>query len=561
MEAKKQSSNDQLLRAIMEYYPISVIELELNGKIANANHHTCELTGYEEHELIGMDYRLLLSDEKIHANKCIEERLVQGMATQKATYFDDKMGLRIDLQMVIYPLMMDDRLERVVLISQDVSDRRRVNDRIRYMSYYDDMTGLPNRRLFLERLTDLLDATRSADVGVAVAYMDLDRFKLVNDSFGQDFGDMLLMQIAERLTRIVTEYDFVARMDGDEFIFYFVNISTEEEALQKGKQIVQVLDEPFILKDQPIHLTASIGISMSRGHQSDARQLIKQADIALSSVKNKGKNHYQMYSSEMSTKSLERLTLQHELRKAMRNGEFLLYYQPQVHMETGQIVGAEALIRWKHPEKGLIPPDQFIPLAEENGLIVPMGEWVLEEACRQNKAWQQAGLPSIPISVNLSMRQFLLQNLNEKVGQVLEKTGLEAKYLDLEITESMTMDVDHASHCLKELRELGVGISIDDFGTGYSSFSYLKDFSINRLKIDRSFVRGIMEDRSAAAIVASIIAMAHHLDLQVIAEGVESVEQVDFLKAHSCDEIQGYYYSPPVPVGKIEEMLTENVMA
>jgi EAL domain-containing protein (putative c-di-GMP-specific phosphodiesterase class I) len=367
---------------------------------------------------------------------------------------------------------------------------------------------------------------------------------------------MLLMQVAERLTRVVTEYDFVARMDGDEFIFFFVNVTSKDEALLKGQQIQNILEEPFVLKDQPITLTASIGLSMNCKADNDAKALIKKADIALSIVKNKGKNHYQLYTTDMSPKSLERLTLQHDLRKGMLNGEFILHYQPQIRMETGHIVGAEALIRWMHPEKGLVPPGMFIPLAEENGLIVPLGEWVLEEACRQNKAWQDAGLPHIPISVNLSMRQFLLQNLNEKVGQVLRKTGLEAKYLDLEITESMTMDVEYTSNCLMELRELGVGISIDDFGTGYSSFSYLKDFSINRLKIDRSFVRNINEDPSAAAIVASIISMAHHLNLQVIAEGVESEDQVHFLKEHSCDEIQGYYYSPPVPVQEIEQLLT-----
>lgn len=558
MDTEVLRPQEQLLQAILDYCPVSVLEVDRSGTIVQVNSHSCEITGYEKEELIGSHYRFLLGRELDMETDLVYSQMKQGKMGQVDTFFIHKSGSQIDLEMTIYPIVLDEVIHRYALISLDVSDRRRVNERIRYMSYYDDMTGLPNRKMFVERLEELLEATKSHQIGVVVAYLDLDRFKLVNDSFGPEFGDILLMQVAERLTRIVSESDVVARMDGDEFALYFANVNSREEAMQKGGLIIKVLEEPFVLQDHPFHLTASIGISMNNELHDDAKLLIKKADIALSLVKNKGKNNYKLYSSDMTSQSLERLTLQHDLRKAMLDGEFVLHYQPQIKMQTGQIVGAEALIRWNHPTRGLVPPDVFIPLAEENGLIVPIGEWVLEEACRQNKAWQDAGLPSIPISVNLSMRQFLLQNLNEKVDIVLKKTGLDAKYLDLEITESMTMDVEYASNCLMELRKLGVGISIDDFGTGYSSFSYLKDFSINRLKIDRSFVRDIMLDPSAAAIVASIIAMAHNLNLQVIAEGVESEEQVHFLKEHLCDEIQGYYYSPPVPVSVLQKLLEDH---
>ncbi|MBU5441543.1 EAL domain-containing protein [Paenibacillus sp. MSJ-34] len=539
---------ERLLQTMLDYSPISVIVLDTSGTILRTNPYTWEMSGYEDHELVGRPLHMLSECPVADI-----QYVLQGNKKRFESYLVHKSGYRVDLQITAAPVAIDENVSHVLFICQDISERRRINDRIRYLSNYDDMTGLPNRKQFMDHLDNALELYR--DRYIAVLYLDLDRFKLINDSFGQEFGDMLLMQVAERLTRCVTERDMVARMDGDEFALFFVDVESESEALQKGELITQLLEEPFVLQDHPFLLTASIGIAMNEDRNDDPGSLIKKANIALTLVKEQGRNNYRGYSPDMNMKSLERLTLQHDLRKAMSNREFVLHYQPQIEMETGRIVGAEALLRWNHPVKGMVSPSVFIPLAEENGLIVPLGEWVLEEACRQNKAWQDAGLPPIPVSVNLSVRQFLLQNLYEKVEHVLKKTGLDARYLDLEITESMTMDVDRASHCLMELSKLGIRISIDDFGTGYSSLSYLKNFSINRLKIDRSFVRDIMQDPNDAAIVAAIIAMAHNLNLQVIAEGVETEEQLDFLKEHRCDEIQGYYYSPPVPVQQLEEML------
>ncbi|MBW7457675.1 GGDEF domain-containing phosphodiesterase, partial [Paenibacillus sepulcri] len=319
--------------------------------------------------------------------------------------------------------------------------------------------------------------------------------------------------------------------------------------------VLHLIEEPFELQGVPLHVTVSIGIATNNLDDDDASVLLRKADMALARVKDSGKNNCFIYSEEWDNSSLARLTLQHELKRAVQRKEFILYYQPQYHLVTGEIVGVEALIRWEHPERGIVGPGQFIPLAEESGLIVQIGDWVLEEACRQNKAWQAAGLPPIPVSVNLSIRQFLQQNLTERVAEILDRTGLEAQYLDLEITETMTMDVTHASSCLLELTKLGVHISIDDFGTGYSSFHYLKNLPIGRLKIDRSFVSDIEHDPGDAAIVAAIIAMAHSLQLQVIAEGVETEVQMKFLQKHLCDEMQGFLWSPPVTGYEITEML------
>lgn len=452
-------------------------------------------------------------------------------------------------------MIQDEVVIGTVMISHDLSDRKRNVERIRYMAYYDDMTGLPNRTLFQIKLTESLLRAKEEQQLVGICYLDLDRFKLVNASFGREFGDMLLMQVAERLNRGLAEQDFVARMEGDEFALLLNSIQTEEQLLDHSRNILKSIEEPYELKGFPIHITASIGLVTNFNDQDDGYTLFKKADMALVKVKESGKNDCLLYSESWSNSSFERLTLQHEMYRAIQRSEFILHYQPQYDLVSGRMVGVEALVRWKHPVRGLLSPGTFIPLAEESGMIVQIGDWVLQEACRQNKEWQDAGLPPIPVSVNLSIRQFLQHDLASRIAEVLETSGLDPKYLDLEITESMTIDVGHVSRCLLAITDLGVGISVDDFGTGYSSFHYLKNFPIDRLKIDRSFVRDIQQDPSDAEIVAAIIAMAHNLNIQVIAEGVETEEQMEFLRKHHCDEMQGFFWSPPVSSENIEQML------
>nr|WP_245600066.1 bifunctional diguanylate cyclase/phosphodiesterase [Paenibacillus harenae] len=536
-----------------EVLPLAV--LNQSGVIIEVNEASSRALGYQREELLGEPVSRLVEPGSRPLLLDTLEQTMLGETKQANINITHRSGFPLELQVVCSPMVQDNEVIGSVMISQDLSDRKRNVERIRYMAYYDDMTGLPNRTLFQMKLTETLARAKEEDRVVGICYLDLDRFKLVNASFGREFGDMLLMQVAERLNRNLTENDFAARMEGDEFALLFYSIESDLHLLDQSRLLLKVIEEPYELSGFPLHITASIGSVTNRNGEDDGYTLIKKADMALVKVKESGKNDCLLHSESWSNSSLERLTLQHEMYRAIQRNEFVLHYQPQYDLESGVMVGVEALVRWNHPLKGVMPPGSFIPLAEESGMIVQIGDWVLEEACRQNKAWQNAGLPAMPVSVNLSIRQFVQNDLASKVSSVLQKTGLDAKYLDLEITESMTMDVGHVSRCLLDLTDLGVNISVDDFGTGYSSFHYLKNFPIDRLKIDRSFVRDIQQDPGDAEIVAAIIAMAHNLNIQVIAEGVENEEQMQFLRKHNCDEMQGYYWSPPVTSDNIEEML------
>ena len=555
-DGAKDASAREAGEIIFRHGPLPLVIANEAGRILDANDEALHLYGYERVELDKLSLSELTAAE---SRKELAERLKSAAAGEKQQVelaMLHKSGYEMDIRLMLSPCPLAEGGRGVVVLSQDLGEQKRSSERIRYLAYYDDMTGLPNRRLFMNNLTEALSRPRPDGRRAAVLYLDLDRFKLVNDSFGRDFGDMLLLQVAERLSRNLGESDLAARMEGDEFAVLYDDVAGETEALERAQLLLRLLEEPFELQGHPFHMSASIGIALA-GTGSDPVAVIKQADIALGIVKDNGRNGCMLYNGETDNSSLERLTMQHEMKLALTRGDFRLFYQPQYEIESGRLIGMEALLRWHHPERGMISPGEFIPIAEESGLIVQLGDWVLAEACRQNKAWQDAGLPAVPVSVNLSMRQFLQRNLKERVERILAETGLEAQYLELEITESMTMDVKYATACLLDLAELGVRISIDDFGTGYSSFHHLKNFPIHRLKIDRSFVRDIRQDPNDAAIVAAIIAMAHNLNLPVIAEGVETEDQLDFLKAHRCDGFQGYYRSPPVPVREAETLLRE----
>lgn len=542
---------DTLLRS--EAVPLSV--LDRGGNVLELNEAAGRMLGYQRSEMIGEAIMRMIDPA---SRAILQESLdlsLQGHTVQNNISITHRTGFPLELQVICAPMIQDNEVIGTLMISHDLSDRKRNVERIRYMAYYDDMTGLPNRTLFQIKLTESLIRAKEEERTFGICYMDLDGFKLVNASFGRESGDMLLMQVAERLSRNLPEHDAVARMEGDEFALLLNTVRSEEELLDYARQLLKAIEEPYELKGFPVHITASIGLVTNKVAEDDGYTLFKKADMALYKAKENGKNECLLYSDAWSNSSFERLTLQHEMYRAIQRKEFVLHYQPQYDLKSGDMVGVEALVRWMHPVRGLLAPGTFIPLAEESGMIVQIGDWVLEEACRQNKAWQDAGLAKIPVSVNLSIRQFLQHDLANRVAEVLQKTGLEPRYLDLEITESMTIDIGHISRCLLAITDLGVGISVDDFGTGYSSFHYLKNFPIDRLKIDRSFVRDIQQDPSDAEIVAAIIAMAHNLNIQVIAEGVETVEQMEFLKKHRCDEMQGFFWSPPVTSDNIEVML------
>lgn len=437
---------------------------------------------------------------------------------------------------------------------------RRTADSIRLMAYYDDLTGLPNRRYAREQLEQaLLHQNRI----IAVFNVDIDRFRIFNDTLGHDFGDIILLQAAERLTRCARSGDTVARMEGDKFILIYPQLNEVSDIEEIARRIHDVFASPFTFQDYQLHTSVNIGVAVNvtSGDNVSADALIKYAGLALSKAQEQKNVSYELYTPAMDRQSLEKLTLENELRRAIESGEFILHYQPQVEIETGKILGVEALIRWQHPERGIISPAIFIPVAEENGLITLIDEWVMKEACRYIKKLHETGYPELHVAVNISSRQFIQQDLVERVARVLAETNLEPRYLELEITESMTMDVERSIQILRELKDLGVRISIDDFGTGYSSLNYLKKFPIHKLKIDRSFVHDIMEDPSDASIVSTIISMAHHLNMRVIAEGVETADQLRYLKRNECNEIQGYLFSPPLSGDDLIKLLDHNVMS
>src|SRR5713226_6569259 len=434
--------------------------------------------------------------------------------------------------------------------------RKQAEERIQYLAYYDGLTGLPNRTLFSQGLNHALTQARRYKKTLAVLFIDLDRFKNINDTLGHEAGDSLLQEMAKRLSDCLRESDTVARLGGDEFVVLIEEITDPKYAANVARKIVAAALNPFVLKGGEYHITASIGISTYPDDGEDEQTLMKHADIAMYLAKDHGKNNYQFYLAQINVHSFERLALESSLRHALERNEFLLHYQPKIDMKTGDFTGMEALIRWQHPDLGMVSPALFIPLAEETGLIVPIGRWVLKTACAQNKAWQEQGLPRLRISVNLSARQFTEENLVQDVARVLEETGLEPELLELEITESMVMyNPDQAVKLLSELKAMGLYVAIDDFGIGYSSLSQLKRFPIDTIKVDRSFIKDLMENRDDAAITEAIIAMGKSLNLNVIAEGVETNDQVNFLRDHQCDEMQGYYFSKPTPENEFADLL------
>jgi len=423
---------------------------------------------------------------------------------------------------------------------------RQAEERINFLAYHDELTGLSNRRLFQERLGEELVRARSSGKKMAVILLDIDRFKTINDTLGHSFGDQILSAVAGRLQRIVPYPNCVFRMGGDEFTIILPYLRLPEEAIQTAEALMRLFHSPIAIGEAEYHITISLGISLYPDDGDSVEQLVKNADVAMYSAKAQ-RNDFKRFTPQMNERAGERLALENDLRRALEHTQFKMNYQPLVELETGRVVGVEALVRWQHPQRGMIPPGDFIPLSEETGFILPLGEWVLREACRQNKQWQDEGLPKMMMSVNLSMRQFKQYKLVERVAAILRETGLEARYLELEITESMTTEVDYAVETLTRLKALGVRISVDDFGTGYSSLIYLKRLPIDKLKIDRSFVSDVMHDSNDAAIVSTIAAMAKHLKLRITAEGVEDAAQLEFLRRQQCEEAQGYFFGRPMP--------------
>ena len=421
---------------------------------------------------------------------------------------------------------------------------------------YDSLTNLPNRSLLREQLNEVLEKQKELPAMIPVITLSLDRINRINSTLGHDIGDSVLCKVAQRLSNCRENINIVARLEAAEFAIVIQPVTEKQEAAKIAQNILDIVAQPMIVKGSELYLTASIGISLSPSDASDGDQLLKNAYTAMYNSQQQGGNNYQFYLAKVANSSINIFTQETCLRNALKRSEFEVYYEPQIEIKTGKIIGAEALVRWNHPERGRVSPGEFIPMAEEMGLIAPLGEWVLETACRQTKAWQTQGLPPLRVAVNLSARQFEQKNLTERVSQILRETNLDPKCLELELTEGLILQDETAAHqAFTVWRDMGIRIAIDDFGTGYSSLSYPKRFPFDAIKIDKSFIRDLADDRQNAAITIAIIQMAHYMNMTVIAEGVENESELAFLCAHECDEIQGYFFSPALPRDEFEALL------
>ena len=501
----------------------AIFVTDRNQYVISVNRAFTEITGYAPEEVLGRNPRMWSSgrhDADFYRNLYAA---LDGEGYWQGEIWNKRKNGEIYPEWVSISAIENDRQEiaNYLCIATDISGRKKDEERLQFLANYDELTALPNRRMFDQRLDYALAHAHRYGKQLAVVYIDLDRFKIINDTLGHAAGDLLLREAAGRLRHCLRESDAVARFGGDEFVVLITEFAQKHDVVGVAHKLLEAMACPYLLSGQECHVTASIGISSYPDDSKDAQTLIKNADIAMYRAKEQGKNNYQFYSAQMNVYSFDRLALESSLRHALERNEFLLHYQPKVDVRSGNIVGTEALVRWQHPDMGMVAPAQFIPVAEETGLIVPLGEWVLRTACAQNREWQRQGFPRLRVAVNLSPRQFRHENLVREVARILRETGLDAGSLELEITESMVFqDPEQAAKILMELRAMGISLSIDDFGTGYSSLAYFKRFPITSVKIDRSFIQDLPDAADTAAITRAIIAIADSLKLNVVAEGV-----------------------------------------
>jgi len=557
LRAEKQM---QLSAKVFEDSCEGIIVTDAHNIIVAVNNAFTKITGYTREEVLWQNPRILKSGEHGPDFYAAMWQSITKQGHWQGEIWSRRKNGEIYPEWLSISTVTDVRgaITHYIGWLADISERKSADERIRYLAQYDALTGLPNRALFQDRLLQAMANAQRDGEKFAVLFLDLDRFKTINDSLGHPIGDRLLQQAAARLTASVRPIDTVSRQGGDEFVIILLQIKNAADPALLAQKILTSISQPYDIDDLELHVTPSIGIAIYPEDGRDTESLIKNADAAMYHAKENGRNNYQYFTENLNARAFERLSLENSLRRALERREFLLHYQPLVNLGSGAIIGAEALIRWQHPDFGLVPPDKFIPVAEDCGLIVPIGEWVIQEACRQNKAWQDAGLAPIPVAVNISALQFRQKNLEEVIQRILTESGLAAGHLEIELTESVIMKgAESTVETLLRFKKMGLRLSVDDFGTGYSSLSYLKRFPIDKLKIDRSFVRDVSIDPDDAAIASAIIAMAHRLRLRVIAEGVESQDQLDFLRQEGCDEAQGYHYSKPLPADGMERLLRE----
>jgi diguanylate cyclase (GGDEF)-like protein/PAS domain S-box-containing protein len=543
-------------RLLFEGSLAGVYRTTLEGKILDCNESFAQIFGYRSREevlaLSAWDFYLTAEDRKATLAR-LKERKSLTNHEECLRRRDGSHVWVLENENLIEGVDGKPAIIEGTII--DITERKRAEEQVKHLAFHDSLTGLPNRLLFSDRLRVAMVHANRYREKLAVLFLDIDRFKVINDSLGHSIGDELLRRIAERVGGCIRQEDTIARLGGDEFTVLLPGIVKEDDAATIANKILAAVRLPFFIEHRELFITTSIGVTLYPADGADPETLVRNADTAMYRAKEQGRDNYQLYAPAMNSRALERLSLESRLRQALQNRDLVVYYQPLLDLSTGQIRGAEALLRWQHPELGLVMPADFISLAEVSGLIVPIGQWVLRTACVQASVWRKRGYP-LSVAVNLSSRQFQQADLVFQVAEALQEAKLPAASLDLEITESNAMqNAELSISSLWDLKNLGVSLSMDDFGTGYSSLNYLKRFPIDRIKIDHSFVHDVTRDPDDAAIAAAIIAMAHSLKLTAVAEGVETEAQLEFLRAQKCDEMQGYLFSPPVPADRFEEFL------
>lgn len=554
---EKIRASEKNLSAILENMQDTFYRTDNDGNIVLISPSINKLLGYTQEELIGLNLSTLFVDPERRM------KFLQALAENEGILNSYEMAMNRKDGSIVWvssnAQYCFDEAGNVIGVegtTRDITERKQTEQHLRYLANYDALTKLPNRTLFRDRLEHALAYARRYNHLVVLMFLDVDRFKSINDSLGHLVGDQLLQAVSERLRSCAREGDTVARLGGDEFAIVMEGIIDLSDSDVAAQKVLGAMSQSFVLEGHDVFVTASIGVTIYPSDSNDIESLMRNADTAMYRAKQAGRNNFQFYTEDMNTRAIESLLLQNNLRQALDREEFLLYYQPQISMTTGSMNGMEALVRWKHPELGILSPKQFISIAEETGLIIPLGEWVLKKVCLQIKEWQERDLPEFRVSVNLSAVQFQQKNLVERISSIVKEAGVDPGYIELEITEGVLIDDEESAiNILNQLKEIGMHISIDDFGTGYSSLSYLKRFPINTLKIDKSFIRDISTDPDDAAIAEAIIALGHSLRLNVIAEGVETQEQLSFLSPRGCDEVQGFYFSEPLPAPEIISLM------
>lgn len=556
--------NKHQYEALFENQAIAIFSVDTKGEINKVNEATKEITGFHPEELRKYaSFKDLIHESQRDEFTNFLEIAFNGDSQMFETKLLTKFKSHIDVQITLVPNFLDEELSHINVFVKDITEIAEAREKMHHMAYHDPLTLLPNRRFFVEEL-DRRISFSTAYSQMAVCFLDLDRFKLVNDILGHQVGDQLLQVLADRFRSLVDKDVIVSRLGGDEFTFLFPDVSVFEAFQKQLEDILLQIQTPFLLgnQNQELYITGSIGVAMYPQDSQDGEDLMKFADAAMYSAKEKGKNMYEFYHNYLKEINPKQLSLEADVRKAVKEKEFEIYYQPQIDYATGKMFGVEALLRWNHPKEGLIKPDDFIAIVEDSELIIELGEWVLCESSKQVKSWQEQGCEELYLSVNVSIKQFFHHNFIGKIQEIFRETGYNFERLDLEITESLAIkDVEYAKDIFDRLRHLGISISMDDFGTGYSSLNHLKNFSIDRLKIDGSLIRDIEHDEKARTIIDTIIVMARNLKLLSLAEQVETVEQEEYLKSIGCNEVQGYLYSEPLTGEKMSKFLAKNYHA